>query len=109
MSPNMMLNLPPTDGEETFESMSEHEDQAIFDCFSPTHEPLAIHFLHEIIFIEASLNQLNNTLDLLSNNQACKIKNKFPAIAKEYHTQLDFMQKIQYIDTLVDQYNQTFL
>jgi hypothetical protein len=69
ISPNIMLNLPnPTaDNDETFESISEHEE-AIFDCFSPTHEPLAIHFLHDIIFIEASLNQLNNTLDLISNN-----------------------------------------
>jgi hypothetical protein len=57
----MMLNLPLPmncqDNEETFDSISEQgDDQAIFDCFSPTHEPLAIHFLHDIIFIEASLN-----------------------------------------------------
>ena len=50
-----MLNLPLTEADNG-ESFSEHDDQAIFACFSPTHEPLAIHFLHEIIFTEASLN-----------------------------------------------------
>jgi len=69
VSPNMMLNLPIPGADLEDETFSEHDgDQAIFDCFSPTHEPLAIHFLHDIIFIEASLNQLNNTLDFVSNN-----------------------------------------
>lgn len=81
----------------------------IFGCFAPTSEPLAIHELHDIILIESDLCQLDHTLDILMKNKQVGLGPKFPLIFKECYHQHDFLQKIQYIDSLIHTYNRSYL
>jgi len=85
--------------------------------------PLAIHHLQAIIKLESDLEQLNETVDLAvnSNPKAKMIAQddkahlksasmiQFPKIFPENFQLHDFMQKINYIDRLINRYNSDYL
>ena len=80
----------------------------MFGCFAYTNEPLTIHHLQKIIIMESQLVQIDHTLDILMKNNAKEQRPKFPPVVPECLDQLDFMQKISYIDHLADSFNQIF-